>query len=125
MANLNMLLVYPDMTDKLANDLKEQFNQKGLDIGRIEVRASKALLNQYLEANKDVDVVIMAQHLKGESLMPDDIDRISMLVPRAVIILITDEEKGSGYVVNLERKAIYNALFNDDGDIDNIAALIN
>ena len=124
MANLNMLLVYPDMTDKLANDLKEQFNQKGLDIGRIEVRASKALLNQYLEANKDVDVVIMAQHLKGESLLPDDIDRISMLVPRAVIILITDEEKGSGYVVNLERKAIYNALFNDDGDIDNIAALI-
>lgn len=124
LTNLNMLLVYPDMTDKLANELKQQFNENGLNIGRIEVRATKALLNQYLEANKDVNVVIMAQHLKGEEFSPDDIDRVSMLVPEAIIILITDEEKGSAYVVNLERKAIYNALFNDDGDIGSIASLI-
>jgi len=112
------VLLAMEADDGLAEYFMALLEEKGTAVDKIEIRATKRLVRQYIQANADLGAVILSEHLGEDTFSAKEIDEISIAAPNAIIIPIVDEEPGSRYMADLASLGIYNAIFDrDDNDV--------
>ena len=120
-----ILMAIPDVDDNVVADFTGAMSKCGVEVSRVEYRSTKPLVRQYLESHKDTGVIILSEFQGNEpGYTPQEIDRISVECPDAIIIPIISEKRGERYVSELCALGIYNALFDQQASYDEIGKLI-
>ena len=126
MEPIRILMAVPDVKEEVISEFREVIQKANVEVGKIEARSTKSLVQQYLASHSGIDVIILSQYQGSDaSYSPSDIDDISMECQKALIIPIISEERGGKYVADLSARGIYSALFEEDASFQEISSLIS
>jgi len=122
---LNILIALKkDISDSWCNFLSEKFKTEGIEANIIK----QFTLTGTLEAleKKPIDVILTMEYLESNNRITTDyLNNLTDRFPDVNIILIIQNLlKGSSFLQELYNMGIYNALFEEDADYNNIIDLM-
>lgn len=111
-----------DSTSTLSDVLKTEYLKRDV-VAAIDIRHSLKGVSDYLASNIDTNILIIQEQFgeRSTSLDISFFDEITDLYSKLVVIaILTNERKGTDYVVNLMTHNCYNCLYEKDAQPKNI-----
>lgn len=123
---LHILFGVTGLDDHSASTLVGQLKEKEVLVAEYSCRYKKIGVRQYLDTHPDTDIVVLSEVLEWSSpfTKSDFEDMVENYENVLFIPILQDSHEGKQMVKDLYNLCILNALFNSDGEIENLASLI-
>lgn len=124
---MNILLGFDGDRKSLVPMIKTGLEKEGIAVDDIVCLYSKKTIEEHLSSSpKNVDVVIVNELIEaGNPYREKEVERLTAISEKVrVILVVSKEHMGDKYMQNLINLGYYNALYDKDTTMSNIAGLI-
>lgn len=123
---LHALIALSKVDEKTIKELVHELKAAGVPIESYDVKYRKVMVHEYLNSHPQTDILLVSEMLEwNNGFTINDYERMVENHENLCIMpILVETQKGKPYLKELFNLGIFNALFNEDADINTVASIM-